>query len=42
MYARELGVAHTDLDKSLKSLLVDDYLVLNVIERKIIELTDEG
>jgi hypothetical protein len=42
VYARELGVAHTDLDKSLKSLLVDDYLVLNVIERKIIELTDEG
>ena len=41
-YARELGVAHTDLDKSLKSLLVDDYLVLTVIERKIIELTDEG
>ena len=42
VYARELGVAHTDLDKSLKSLLVDDYLVLNVIERKIIELTEEG
>jgi hypothetical protein len=35
-------VAHTDLDKSLKSLLVDDYLVLTVIERKTIELTDEG
>ena len=42
MYARDLGVAHTDLDKSLKSLLVDDYLVLTVIERKAIELTDEG
>ena len=42
VYARELGVAHTDLDKSLKSLLVDDYLVLTVIERKVIELTDEG
>jgi len=41
-YARELGIAHTDLDKSLKSLLVDDYLVLTVIERKVIELTDEG
>jgi hypothetical protein len=42
VYAKELGVAHTDLDKSLKSLLVDDYLVLTVIERKVIELTDEG
>ena len=26
----------------MKSLLVDDYLVLTVIERKVIELTDEG
>jgi predicted transcriptional regulator len=42
VYARQLDVAHTDLDKSLKSLLVDDYLVLTVIERKFIELTDEG
>ncbi len=42
LYAKELGIAHTDLDKSLKSLLVDDYLVLTVIERKVIELTDEG
>ena len=42
VYARQLDVAHTDLDKSLKSLLVDDYLVLTVIERKTIELTDEG
>jgi helix-turn-helix protein len=37
-----LGVTHTDLDKSLKSLLVDDYLELAVIERKLLELTDEG
>lgn len=42
VYAKELGIAHTDLDKALKSLLVDDYLVLTVIERKVIELTDEG
>lgn len=40
--AHKLNVAHTELDKSLKSLLVDDYLVLTVIERKAIELTDEG
>jgi helix-turn-helix protein len=40
--AQKLGVAHTELDKNLKSLLVDDYLVLSVIERKGIELTDEG
>lgn len=40
--AQKLGVAHTELDKSLKSLLVDDYLVLAVIEKKGIELTDEG
>ena len=41
-YAHALGVAHTELDKALKSLLVDDYLELAVIERKAIELTDEG
>ena len=40
--AQKLGVAHTELDKNLKSLLVDDDLVLTVIERKGIELTDEG
>ena len=42
MLAQKLGVAHTELDKNLKSLLVDDYLILTVIERKGIELTDEG
>ena len=41
-YAKSIGIVHTDLDKSLKSLLVDDYLILTVIERKLIELTDEG
>jgi phenylalanyl-tRNA synthetase alpha chain len=30
------------VDAALKSLLVDDYLVLDVIERKKIELTEEG
>ena len=40
--AQKLGVVHTELDKNLKSLLVDDYLVLTVIEKKGIELTDEG
>jgi len=40
--AHKLGIQHTELDKGLKSLLVDDYLVLTVIERKVIELTDEG
>ena len=40
--AQKLNVPHTELDKSLKSLLVDDYLVLTVIEKKGIELTDEG
>ena len=40
--AHSLGVSHTELDKSLKSLLADDYLVLTVIERKLLELTEEG
>lgn len=30
------------MDKTLKSLLVDEYVVLQVIEKKFIELTDEG
>jgi phenylalanyl-tRNA synthetase alpha chain len=42
LLAHKLGIQHTELDKGLKSLLVDDYLVLTVIERKVIELTDEG
>jgi phenylalanyl-tRNA synthetase alpha chain len=41
-YAAQLGLPHTELDKSLKSLLVDDYLTLTVLERKLLELTDEG
>lgn len=41
-FAKQLGITHLELDKSLKSLLVDDYLVLQVIERKLLELTEEG
>lgn len=41
-FAKELGITHTDLDKNLKSLLADEYVDLKVIERKLIELTDEG
>ena len=31
-----------DMEPVLKSLLVDDYVVLEVIEKKLIELTEEG
>ena len=40
--AKSLNITHTDLDKVLKSLLVDDYVVLTVIERKFVELSAEG
>ena len=40
--AQKLEITHVDLDKVLKSLIVDEYIVLQVIERKIIELSDEG
>jgi phenylalanyl-tRNA synthetase alpha chain len=40
--AKDLAITHIDLDKVLKSLLVDDYVVLTVIERKLVELSDEG
>ena len=40
--AKELVITHIDLDKVLKSLLVDDYVVLTVIERKLVELSEEG
>jgi hypothetical protein len=36
------SISKEDLEPVLKSLLVDDYVCLEVIERKIIELTDEG
>jgi len=35
-------VSKDDLDPVLKSLNAEDYLVLKVIEKKLIELTDEG
>ena len=35
-------VATDQLEPVLKSLLVDEYVVLSVIERKVIELTAEG
>ena len=31
-----------DMEPVLKSLLVDDYVKLEVLEKKLIELTDEG
>ncbi len=37
-----MSITHETLDKVLKSLLVDDYLQLTVIEQKLIELTEEG
>lgn len=40
--ATELGISHVELDKTLKSLLVEEYVSLQVIERKLLELTDEG
>jgi DNA-binding MarR family transcriptional regulator len=40
--ANELKISHADLDKVLKSLLVDEYIKLEVIEKKLIELTAEG
>lgn len=40
--AKELDMSHVELDKVLKSLLVDDYVVLEVLEKKYIELTKEG
>lgn len=33
---------YEELDPVLKSLVALDYLVLDVIERKVIELTEEG
>ena len=35
-------IAADQLEPVLKSLLVDEYVALQVIERKIIELTQEG
>lgn len=40
--AKKIGISHAELDKNLKSLMADDYIQLEVIERKLIELSDEG
>ena len=37
-----LSLAPAKIDAALKSLLVDEFVVLEVIERRKIELTDEG
>lgn len=41
-YASQLNISHLDIDKILKSLNADEYLNLVVIDRKVIELTQEG
>ena len=37
-----LSLAPAKVDAALKSLLVDEFVVLDVIERRKIELTEEG
>ena len=39
---KSLGIHPKVLDAALKSLNVDEYVNLDVIERKLIELTAEG
>ncbi len=41
-YAASLNITHEELDKSLKSLVADEYVTLQVVEKKLVELTDEG
>ena len=41
-FSKEQNIPTDQLEPVLKSLLVDDYIVLNVLERKLIELTEEG
>ena len=38
----EKGLDKSSFDNTLKSLTAEEYIKLNVIERKEIELTDEG
>lgn len=35
-------MSHADLDKNLKSLLADEYVKLEVLEKKLVELSEEG
>ena len=37
-----LSITPAKLDAAVKSLLVDEYVVLEVIERRKIELSEEG
>lgn len=41
-FCADSGIAKEILDPVLKSLDADEYVKLTVIEKKIIELTDEG
>ena len=41
-FCNQQKMSKEDMEPVLKSLLVDDYVVLEVIEKKLIELTDEG
>ena len=41
-FSEECKVTKDDLDPVLKSLVSEDYIKLDVIEKKLIELTDEG
>lgn len=41
-FSQKSNIPKDNLDPVLKSLLAEDYIVLEVIERKVIELTEEG
>jgi len=41
-FSKEQGIPTDQLEPVLKSLLVDEYIALTVLERKLIELTEEG
>lgn len=41
-FCNKTKMSKEDMEPVLKSLLVDDYVKLEVIEKKLIELTDEG
>jgi hypothetical protein len=42
IFCQAESMSKEDMEPVLKSLLVDDYVVLEVIEKKLIELTEEG
>ena len=41
-FSAQTNVAKDELDPVLKSLSAEDYIKLEVIEKKLIELTEEG